>query len=207
MVVASVPLTWNHPFARLVTGSWVCASHWPGGTPQEPDDHAEGDEGQRGKRQYGERPWNRDPTLHCPSEESEPHDQEVANTSDKLAESVDFQASSGNVRLSCASLLPQGLWKQSCYPPPSIVVLPPSSRLALLQSRETPAPERNGFQVGPPAARRAVRGPTSLEIVKGSNDSSRALTLTNSGTGAPTYRRPETVRRASLMPHNCSPAT
>jgi hypothetical protein len=110
MVVASVPLTWNHSFAWLVTGSWVCASHWPGGTPQEPDDHAEGDEGQGGKRQYGERPWNRDPTLHCPSEESEPHDQEVANTSDKLAEPVDFQASSGNVRLSYASLLPQGLW-------------------------------------------------------------------------------------------------
>jgi len=124
MIVAPVPLTWYHPFARLVPSSWVCASHWPSGAPQEPDDNAEDDEGQGSERQYGERPGNGDPTLQRLGEEPEALDEEGTDTSDVFVERVDGEVSLGEcplfpVRASAPKatetmvLAPSFVW--SCY--------------------------------------------------------------------------------------------
>src|SRR5437016_4159245 len=69
MVVASIPLTWNHTLAWFVASSWVCTCHRPGRAPQEPDDNAEDREAQGGERKYGERPGNPDPSLQRSGEE------------------------------------------------------------------------------------------------------------------------------------------
>src|SRR5947209_3962636 len=86
VVVASEPLTRHYPFAWLVADSWVCASHWPASSSQEPHDNAEDDESQRGERQDSKRPRNRDPTLQRLGEEPEADDEEAANTSDELVD-------------------------------------------------------------------------------------------------------------------------